>query len=70
MQAFTEVAKPFVLELLRVGVIAVIPVAVISLESGNVDPQALAVVSAVAVLKALDRMLHESGVAEKGITRF
>lgn len=70
MQTFTEMVKPFVLELLRVAVIAVIPVAVVSLENGTVDPRALGVVAVVAVLKALDRMLHETGVAERGIVRF
>lgn len=62
--------KEFVLELLRVAVLAAIPVVIISLEQGQVNTEALLIAVGIAVLKAIDRTLHESGMAEKGITRF
>lgn len=62
--------KEFLLELLRISLIAALPVIIASLEHGNLDLKVLAVAVALAVLRAVDRALHESGVAEKGITRF
>ena len=70
MQTFQEMIRPFVLELLRVAVIAVIPVTILAMETKTFDWKAIAIVGAIAVLKALDRMLHETGVAERGLTRF
>ena len=70
MQTYYELIRPFVLELFRVAAIAVVPVAIVALESGEVDAKALAIVAAVAVLKAIDRMLHDSGIATKGLVRF
>lgn len=62
--------KDFTLELLRIALVAVLPILITSLESGNVDFRIVGTLAAVAVLKAVDRALHESGVAEKGLTRF
>jgi len=64
------------LELLRVMVLAVIPVLVLSLEQGEVNYQVLAVVAAVAGLRWLDKFLHKFGensnrtTLEGGLTRF
>ena len=65
-----ETIKQFSLELLRVALVAALPIVIASAESGNVDYKIIATVAVVAVLKAVDRALHESGVAEKGLTRF
>lgn len=66
MDSFIEAVK----EGLRVVVIAVIPVVIDALLSGAVDLRLVAVTGAVAGLRFLDKWLHESGVAEKGLTRF
>lgn len=65
-----ETIKQFSLELLRVALVAALPILITSVESGNVDYKIVATVAVVAILKAVDRALHESGVAEKGLTRF
>lgn len=65
-----ETIKQFSLELFRVALVAALPVVIASAESGTVDYKIVATVAVVAVLKAVDRALHESGVAEKGLTRF
>lgn len=63
-------------ELLRVMVLAAVPVIITSLERGSVDYREVLVVMAIAGLKALDKYLHEigkeTGVEEiaKGLTRF
>lgn len=62
--------KEAVRELLRVVVLAVIPVAIVSLESGAVDFKAIIVVGAVAGLRFIDKLLYESGASKKGLTQF
>lgn len=63
-------------EALRVVLLAVIPVLVTSLEKNEVDLRLLAVVGSVALLRAVDKWLHEWGkindddMVSKGITRF
>jgi hypothetical protein len=63
-------------ELLRVVVLAVIPVLIDSLNTGEVNLRVLFVVGAVAGLRFIDKLLHEYGKEEnnetliKGITRF
>lgn len=64
-----ENVKQYLLELGRIGVLAAIPVLIVALESG-VDIKTILILVAVAVLKALDKMLHKSGIAEKGLARF
>ena len=67
------VEKPIVAaakELLRVVVLAVIPVLIIGLENGKVDAKTLYVIGAIAALRFIDKYLHKSGKAEKGLTRF
>ena len=65
-----ETIKEFSLELLRVALVAALPVVIASAEAGSVDYKVIGTIAVVAVLKAVDRALHESGVAEKGLTRF
>lgn len=64
-------------ELFRVVLLAAIPVAVSSLENdGVIDVKAILLVIAVAVLRAVDKGLHEWGkvieseALKKGITQF
>lgn len=65
-----------VVELARVAVLAVIPVLVLSLEAGSVDWRSIGVVAAIAVLRALDKLLHKYGESTSndtlagGLTRF
>ena len=49
-------------ELIRTGVIAVIPVLVDGLTRGTVDLRLAGIAGAIAVLRALDKLLHTSGV--------
>lgn len=62
--------KEFAKEGLRVALVAVIPLFLLALEAGEINLTAIAVAAAMAVLRALDRALHETGIAEKGLTRF
>ena len=62
--------KEAVRELLRVVVLAVIPVAILSIEQGTVDLKAIVVVASVAALRFIDKYLYESGKMKKGLTHF
>ncbi len=68
--------KEAVLELLRVVVLAIIPVAITGIESGQVDIKLIATVAAIAALRFLDKLLHQLGkerdnqLLTKGLTRF
>lgn len=55
---------------LRVAVLAMIPIAIDGLSKGSVDLKLIAVAGLVALLRFADSWLHETGMAEKGITRF
>ena len=63
-------------ELLRVVLLATIPVIVTSVESGAVDAKIIATVALLAGLRFVDKWLHEKGKEEgdknlvKGLTRF
>lgn len=57
-QALVEAFK----ELVRVMLIAAVPLLIIELESGELDPRAILLAAAIAGLKALDKWLHKSGV--------
>lgn len=59
----------FLKELGRISLISALPVLILALESG-VDWKTVAVLVAVAILKGLDKWLHKSGVAERGLVRF
>lgn len=63
-------------EFLRIGLIAILPVLVYQLENNSVDYKMILVLGVVAILKAVDRGLHERGVETgsenltKGLVRF
>lgn len=61
--------KEYLLELSRIALISALPVLIVSIESG-VDYKTILILISVAVLKAIDKGLHESKIAEKGLTRF
>lgn len=74
-----EVKQPLIdatAELLRVMVLAVIPVLISSLESQSVDWRVIGVVALIAGLRWIDKFLHKFGeanenkVLEAGLTRF
>ena len=65
-----ETVKQFSLELARTAMIAALPVVIASLESNELDLKVFAVAVTIAVLRAVDRALHQSGIAEKGLVRF
>lgn len=50
---------------LRVVILAVIPVLVLGLESGNLDVKAVSIVGIIAGLRFVDKFLHEKGKEEK-----
>lgn len=81
MKKFWKEFKPALIEglkeLLRVIMLAVIPVAISSLENnGSVDIKTILLVAGVAFLRFLDKVMHEWGkilddeMVIKGITRF
>jgi hypothetical protein len=63
-------------ELLRVFLLAVIPVMIDSLSQGEINPRLLILTASIALLRALDKWLHTLGKEEddeslsKGLTRF
>ena len=63
-------------ELLRVMVLAVIPVLIASLENQSIDWRVIGIVALIAGLRWLDKFLHKFGeandnkVLEAGLTRF
>lgn len=74
-----EVKQPLIdatAELLRVMVLAVIPVLITSLEKNEIDWRVIGVVALVAGLRWVDKFLHKYGeanenkVLEAGLTRF
>lgn len=70
MNIHTPMIQEFVLEMARIAAVAVLPVAIVMLESNAIDWNAIVMIGIIAVLKGLDRALHETGTAKKGITRF
>lgn len=65
-----EALKESLKEGLRVVLLAVIPLAIDMLTSGHVSLNALGIAAAIAGLRFIDKWLHTSGKAEKGLTRF
>jgi len=72
LPAYVEAGK----ELLRVALLAVIPVTIDMLNSGSVNWKTLGIVALIAVLRAFDKLLHETGKITDdtnltlGLTRF
>ena len=58
------------LDSLRIIVLAIIPVVIISLQGWTIDWRQIVIVGGVAFLKFIDKFLHKSDIAEKGLTRF
>jgi len=63
-------------EALRVMVLAIIPIAIVSLEAWKVDWRLIIIVSGVSLLRFIDKLLHEMGKEKgqekllTGLTRF
>lgn len=57
-------------EALRVVVLSIIPIAIDGFMKGVVDLKLIIITAAVAALRFVDKWLHETGKADKGITRF
>lgn len=62
--------KEAIKEGLRVVVLAVIPILIDSVTRGSVDVRLIVITAIVAGLRFVDKWLHESETATKGITRF
>lgn len=71
-QALIEALK----EALRVVLIAVLPIIISGLENGSIEPKLVVVTAIIALLRFIDKALHEVGKSLenenmiKGITRF
>ena len=71
-----EKIKKALLEAGRVVVLAILPVAIASLEKGEIDMRYIGIVAALALLRFTDKWLHEigkendNGAMIKGITLF
>lgn len=66
-EAFKEALK----ELGRVVVLAVLPVVIVALESNAIDWKVVGLTALLAVLKALDKYVHErKDIAAKGVVPF
>jgi len=74
-----EIKQPLIdatAELLRVMVLAVIPLLIVSLENQSIDWRVIGIVALIAGLRWLDKFLHKFGeandnkVLEAGLTRF
>lgn len=71
-EAFIEAGKEFA----RIVVLAIIPVIILGLEKGEVNPKLILITGGIALLRAVDKMLHEWGKEENnktlegGLTRF
>jgi len=80
MKEKIKVLLPAIIESLkemgRIGLLAVLPVAIEQLQTGSVNEKTLIVVGVVAVLKFIDKFLHERGKELEngnltlGLTRF
>lgn len=62
--------KESIKEGLRVAVLSAIPIIIDGLTNGQVDLKLVGIAVAVSVLRWLDAFLHETGTAERGLTRF
>lgn len=76
MKKYKDPIVKGITELARVALLAALPLLILSLESGSIDWRSIGIVSAVAVLRALDKMLHKLGeqtgnaVLTRGLTQF
>ena len=71
-EAIVEAVK----ELLRVVLLAVVPFLIAGIENGSLNARAVGVVALLALLRGIDKLVHEWGKATKnvamegGLTRF
>lgn len=65
-----ESLKKAIKEALRIVVIAIIPIIIDGINKGEISPLLVGSAAAIALLRFIDKLLHETGIAEKGITRF
>lgn len=73
----SEPLQEAIKEMLRVIVLAIIPVVILQVTNNSYDFKAVAVVAVIAGLRFIDKFLHEVGKAKegdshltKGLTRF
>lgn len=72
----SEVFRKALKEFFRIGLIAGIAVLIQGFYAGNIDLKVVAVAMATAIVKAIDKYLHEQGILEGdasktlGLTRF
>lgn len=66
----SEELKEGVKEIIRTSMMAVIPLAIIQLQSGSVDYKLLLVAGLIALLSGIDKFLHkkETGIFGNGLT--
>ena len=57
-------------ELGRIALISAVPIIILSLETATFDYKALFVAVAVAVLKAIDKLIHKSDLKLNGLVPF
>jgi hypothetical protein len=57
-------------ELGRIALISAVPIIILSLETATFDYKALFVAVAVAVLKAIDKLIHKSDIELNGLVPF
>ena len=63
-EALVEASK----ELIRIALVAVIPVAIVQIQAGSVDVKQLGVIASLAILKAIDKFVHSwDGTTKTGI---
>lgn len=55
---------------LRVFLMAVVPLVIVQLQDGSFIWRPVLIAGLIAVLRFVDKWLHSSGIAEKGLTRF
>jgi hypothetical protein len=65
-KAFIESVK----EGLRVFLMAVVPLLIVQLQNGSFEWKTIIIAGVIALLRFIDKWLHNSGVSELGLTRF
>lgn len=70
MEALPKELVESIKEGLRVFLMAVIPLVIVQLQDGSFVWKPVLIAGLIALLRFIDKWLHRSGVAEKGLTRF
>ena len=66
----SESVKKAIKEALRIVILAIIPIIIDGINQGEVNYILVISAGVIALLRFIDKLLHETGIAEKGITRF